>query len=234
MVNDELLGQREFLLRSIGDLARERDAGELSMDDWKGLHDEYAERLEEVQAAIDGRAMLTKPQPRGRKLVALLIALSVILAAVGAGVFVAGSAGSRDPGATVSGDIRSSSASKLAEAAAFVRQGKPTDALRLYDEVIADDPESGEAHAERGLLLLDLARAAARPALATEGRRSIEEAIRIDPRDPRPRFYLAIALRLQDQVDAAKAAAEQALALDPPELLRQQIEQFRAALDQPG
>ena len=234
MVNEELIEQREFLLRSLDDLARERDAGELSFDDWQRLHDEYAARLEEVQAAIAGRAPVKPARPRGVRPVALVVAVSVALAAAGAGVFVAMSAGSRSPGDTVSGDIRSSSASKLSEAAALVRQGKPTDALRIYDEVIADDPESVEAHAERGLLLLDLSRAADRPVLATEGRRSIEEAIRIDPQDPRPRFYLAIALRLDDQVDAAKEAADQALALDPPELLRQQIEQFRAALDRPG
>jgi tetratricopeptide (TPR) repeat protein len=50
---DELEEERDFLLSSLRDLEREREAGELSQRDYQALHDDYTAR-----AALTGSAVL--------------------------------------------------------------------------------------------------------------------------------------------------------------------------------
>ncbi len=224
----ELEEERDFLLRSLDQLEVERDAGELDDDDYRSLKDGYTARAAEVLRALDEhrearatRVREARPGPRWHRPVAVVL---VVALAVGAGLAVAGTAGSRDPGETVTGgDGQTAASSRLAEAASLARDD-PRRALELYDAVIEDDPASVEAWAERGLLLASLSVGLDRPALLDEARRSVDQALELAPGDPRSRFYLGLLELFTGDRPAARAAFEEALASDPPPPLRRAIE----------
>ncbi len=234
--------EREFLLRSLDDLEREWAAGDLADDDYRALKDDYTARAARVLRALDGAdpertatAPVPPPAPAGRgRGRTLLVAAAVAGFAVAAGLAVASAAGSRLPGDTLSGEIRETSASRLQQAAALARDGELTEALRRYDEVLADDPDNVEALSERGLLVISVASATERPALAADGRASIERALELRPGSPRILFYRGLALRLEGDDEAATEAFREALAADPPPALRQAIEDFLTSIGEPA
>jgi tetratricopeptide (TPR) repeat protein len=229
--------ERAFLLRSLDDLEREWTRGDLADDDYRALKDDYTARAARVLRALEeggaerapAETVTPAPAParRGRT---VLVGAAVAAFAVAAGLAVASASGSRLPGDTLTGEIRETSASRLQQAAALARQGEVTEALRRYDEVLADDPDNVEALSERGLLLISVASASGRPALAAEGRASIERTLELRPGDPRGLFYLGLALRLQGDDAAATETFREALAADPPPALRQAIEEFLASI----
>jgi tetratricopeptide (TPR) repeat protein len=220
----ELEEQRDLLLRSLDELEREHAAGELDDADYEALRDDYTHRAAEAVRAVEsGRIAIAdggRPS-RGRLLAAGTV---VALVAVGAGVAVASSSGTRGAGEFGSGEIRELTDDRLQEAAEQVRAGNITDALELYDGVLEDDPDNVEALLERGLLLASLSQATARPELAGTGSASVDRALEVDPGNPRGLFYRGLILRLQGDEAGAVDALGQALAADPPPVLRQQIE----------
>ena len=73
--------EREFLLRSIADLEREHDAGDIDDADFEALRDDYTTRTAEVLRAIDERREAfidarTKRSP-GRML-AVIVAVALV------------------------------------------------------------------------------------------------------------------------------------------------------------
>jgi tetratricopeptide (TPR) repeat protein len=229
----DLEEQRNFLLRSLEDLDREREAGDLTEADYQTLHDDYTARAAEVLRSIDeGRASAPGPRPvprRGRRLIAVVVVAAV---AGSAGLAVAASSGTRLPGDNITGDIRETPPGQLAQAAALAQRGEVAEALRLYDEVLEADPTNVEALSERGLLLVSLASATKRPALAAQGRQSIEQALSVDADNARALFYLGLALRLEGDDARAADAFTAALAADPPPALRQAMQDFLASIAQ--
>lgn len=217
--------ERRFLRRSLDDLDRERDAGELEPDDHETLRHDYEERLARVQAAIDGDALAPAPPRRlGRVLVVTAL---VVAAGVAAGFVVAANAGSRAPGDTITGDLPETSAQLLQEAARLAQAGRYVDALETYDRVLDENPDDVEALAEKGLLLMSLSQAADRPVLLSEARSTLDQALRRDPDNPRTLFYLGLWHDLDGDDAAAEARFQEALANDPPPDLRRAIEGFR-------
>jgi tetratricopeptide (TPR) repeat protein len=227
----ELEEQRGFLLRSLQDLDAERAAGDLDDADYESLRDDYTARAAEVLRAIEkGRAPVGvpgAPRRRGRRVVAGLVVAAM---AATAGLSVASFSGTRQPGDTITGDIRQTSSGRLAEAAALAAQGDVTEALRVYDEVLADDPDNLEALSERGLLLVSLGFSTQRTALSDQGRASIDQALALDPDNARALFYLGLARRLGGDDAGAADAFTAALAADPPPALRQAMEDFLASV----
>lgn len=222
----DLEEQRDRLLRSLDDLEREHEAGDLGDDDYEVLRDEATRRTAEVARAIESGRLAIRARPpasRGRLLAA---GLGVAAVAVGAGLAVASSSGSREPGTFGSGEVRDLTDDRLEEASALARDGDIQGALDLYDGVLEDDPKNVEALSERGLLLASLSEAAGLPELLVTGRESVELALDVDPGNPRPLFYLGLIQRLEGDEEEAVATLEEALAADPPPLLRQNIESF--------
>ena len=230
----ELEEQRDFLLRSLDDLERERAAGDIDEADYLALRDDYTARAARVLEAIEedrpvGAAAPVAAGGRGwRRLVAVVV---VVAMGLSAGLAVASFSGSRQPGDTLSGEIRQTTSVRLQQAAQLAGAGEVTAALDLYDEILADDPDNVEALSERGLLLVSLASATERQGLAEQGRASIERALALDPDNARGLFYRGLALRLGGDADAAAEAFAAALANDPPPLLRQQLEGFLASTE---
>lgn len=227
----DLEEQREFLRRSLDDLERELAAGDIDALDAATLRADYARRLADVEQAIatghDDLLHAAPPRNKGR-LVGGIVLVAVL--AVGAGVAVAQSSGSRRPGDTATGNIRESTNDHLERAARLQEQGEFLDALKAYDDALQLDPSNAEALAERGFLLMRLSIGSEEPRLLSDGRDYVEQAIEVDPGEARWLFYRAVGLRLAGQEDAAELAFDQALAADPPAQLRQTIEQFRASI----
>lgn len=217
--------ERRFLQRSLDDLEAEHDAGDLDDADLATLRADYRRRLDRVQAAIDSGALPAAPR-RGRVRV-LAISAVVAVAAVGAGFVVAANAGSRAPGDTITGNVPTTPAELLQEAARLAQAGEFVEALETYDQVLESNPENVEALSEKGLLLLSLSQAADRPVLRTEARATLDEALAIDPDNPRTLFYLGLWHDLEGDDEAAELRFQEALAKDPPPDLRRAIEGFR-------
>lgn len=218
---DELEEQRDFLLRSIDDLDREFEAGDLSEDDYRALRDDYTTRAAAVLRAIDG-AGTPAPAPAAaeRRPQRVLWVIGIVVLALGAGWLVATSAGERVAGDAASGSIPEASTDRIARAQRLVREGDILEAVKVYDELLDDDPENPVALAERGWLISRVD-----PSLVDSGLASIEKAIALDPRYAEAHFYRGMIL-LQSKNDSAGAAQafETALASDPPPDLKSFLE----------
>jgi tetratricopeptide (TPR) repeat protein len=232
----DLEEQRTFLVRSLDDLERELAAGDIDALDASTLRDDYTHRLAEVQRAIETRRVAIAEQaPPGRLGRRLVGAVLVVALAGGSGLFVANVAGSRKPGDAITGNIPERNFDGLlTQAAQAAQDGRFADALENYDTVLDQDPTNVEALAEKGLLLASLALPSKRPTLLDEGEKLVRQAIEVEPDEARPRFYLGLVRQLRDDTDGALAAFDDALARDPSEALRADIEQYRDVLLAPG
>jgi hypothetical protein len=147
----DLEDQREFLLRSLEDLEREHDAGDIDEQDYGVLKDDYTARAETVLRAIEqGAVRVAVPVRRRRSWVALG---GVVLFALLAAVLVAQSSGRRDAGDTLTGGIRQSSTEKLNEAGRRGSEGDYAGGIAHYDDVLGADPDNREALTYRGWYL---------------------------------------------------------------------------------
>ena len=105
----DLEEQRRFLLQSLKDLDRERDAGDIDESDYRTLRDDYTARAAAVLHAIEENkaGLVQQRQTRRRrstKVTALVVA-AVIAFAIGGGVLVASTSGQRVPGQTATGNV---------------------------------------------------------------------------------------------------------------------------------
>jgi len=212
--------QVNFLLTSLADLEHEHEAGDIDEADYASLRDDYTAR---AAAALRGSSPASAlrgteagsvaagvggsvPERRrwGRLRPALVIAGVVALAGV-AGAAVARTAGERLPGASAAGGITDTGpGEKLARASALIGQGKLLDAIKLYDEVLRDDPRNAQALAYRGWLLRLAGRSGNQPELIDKGLASVEQAIAADPKYPDAHFFRGeILLRDKNQPAAA-------------------------------
>ncbi|MDQ4131674.1 MAG: tetratricopeptide repeat protein [Actinomycetota bacterium] len=241
----ELEEQRQFLLQSLRDLQRERDAGEIDEADYRSLHDDYTARaaavlreLEELDPATatgTGRVRRRTGPPKHRARAAvprarrpartkssrispsMYIAGVVVAAIVGAGfAVVAFSTGSpREPAP------RNALAGELEQAHQLESQNKASEALRAYDSVLEKDPNNVEALAYRGWLLgragSDAADAAVREELLTKAMESLDRAVAINPNYADARFFRGMVLfRFRNQPAPAIPEFEAYLASNPP------------------
>jgi tetratricopeptide (TPR) repeat protein len=199
-----LIEERDFLLRSIEDLERERAAGDISDDDFRELHGYYTARAAGVIRALAGDLLDlapdlddTEPRRRGRP---VIVVVSILLAGVLTGWGIAASWGERLPGESASGSIELASTDQLARARVLLNQGDAVGAIKAFDRVLRDDPRNPEALAYRGWLL----RLAQLPDRALE---YIDRAIESDPSYPDAHFFKAMIL-YEDRHDPRAAVPE--------------------------
>jgi len=216
---EELEEERDFLLASLRDLERERDAGELSERDYQALHDDYTARAAVVLKALERSparpARGRKPPPPVRTQRPLIITLGVILviAAMTGGAVVAFS-GHREAGAPMTGSLPDTPSGRMQQALQLEAAGKASDALKIYDDLLKTDPRNVQALSYRGWLL----KRAGLPDLAMA---ALDQAIAIDPRFPDAHFFRGMVL-YQDRKDPGAAVTEFRLFLSnnpPPEMI---------------
>jgi tetratricopeptide (TPR) repeat protein len=202
--------QRDFLLRSLDDLEREYAAGDVDETDYESLKDDYTARAASAIKAIEQRRTASASARRPRRW-GIVVATVALIAAVGlgAGWLVAASSGEREPGETISGDIRRSTIDELARAADYTARATAAqqagdsaaavtayqNALSAYSTVLEQQPDNVEALTYRGWLLHvlalqapeDIATRLDRDALA-----ALDRAIAVDPDYPDARIFRAI------------------------------------------
>ena len=229
----DLEDEREFLLQSLRDLEEEHAAGELDEDDYRALKDEYTAKAAAVLRQLEG-APIPDPAParprrkagRGKIVVGVLL-----LAAVsgGAGYAVAQSSGERLAGDEATGDLPEGGVDRISKANALVAEGEILEAVKVYDDLLDDDPENPVALAQRGWLLSRVD-----PSLVDSGLASIDRAIAVDPRYPDAHFFRAMIL-WQAKAEPAMAVEsfQRAIDANPPAEVRSAIEaqQARAQAD---
>lgn len=218
--------QRDVLLRSLDDLEVERERGELSAQDYEALRDDCTRRAAEVIRAIEeGHGLMGDAPPRSRlRLVVVIVVVGLL--ALGSGLAAAMSSGTRRAGEVITGGVVDVQGRRMQEAASLANGGEQLKALKLYDTILADDPDHVGALTERGLLLGLLGRAAERNALIEEGRASLERVLVLEPRNPRALFYRGLVLRFLGDDQAALDSFREAIEADPPPDLRDSIEDF--------
>ena len=211
----DLEEQRRFLLQSLKDLDREREAGDIDDVDYRTLKDDYTARAAAVLHAIDEREAGLAQEQRGArrrrstKWTALVVACVVALA-VGGGLLVASSSGERVPGQTATGNVPSTVSDQLAAAQQDLAQGKAVDALKLYDQVLKQDPNNAQALTFRGWILESAN-------LHDEALASLDKALAADPTFAIAHYFKGAVL-FEGKHDAAGAVHEfeAFLASNPP------------------
>lgn len=224
MTASPLEEQRDFLLRSLEDLERERAAGDVDEHDYAALKDDYTARAAAVLRSIEeGRSRITPVPPRSPRR-AVLVGLGVVAFAALAGVLVAQALGRRDAGQVVTGDIRQSVTEKLNEAGRRGAAGDLTGAIGLYDEVLADDPGNAEALAYKGWMQTLSGKAA-------DGLTTLLDAATANPSYPDVHAFLAIVFFRNGLVEQASRELGRLDALDPPPAIRDLTANLRSQID---
>ena len=234
-IRNELQDEREFLLQSLHDLDREREAGDIDDLDYIALRDGYTIRAADVITQLDSGNYLSKASPRRSvRLKVVLIAALVVIVAGGIGWFMATQLGQRLPGQSLSGGIADSTASLLSQARA-INFSDPAKAVDLYSQVLGSDPDNIEALTYRAWLIALISRDASDDlkvlafATATEG---LGRAIALDPRYPDAHCFLGI-IRFRIAADAKGAKDELRICqdLNPPAVVKGFVDSIVAEVD---
>lgn len=230
----QLEDERDFLLRSIEDLDEELAAGDMSVPDHRVLRDRYTARAATVARALAALTVDTASaedpgspgspvpagEPRGGRRRRWLLIGAVGAFAVAAVVSAVAALGVRLPGETSSGTIDLSTAQQraraLTQAATLESEGKGSQALTLYRQVLAGDPHQPQALAEAGWLEFEAGVQAANGTLLEQGQRDEQAAEQADASAYAPHLYLGSMLLVESQPAQAAAEFARFLAAGPP------------------
>ena len=235
--------ERDFLLQSLRDLEEEHAAGDLDDADYQALKDEYTAKAAAVLRQLEtdpsfsatdaGPSTRERPKAETKRRTgkAKVVVGVLLLAAVsgGAGYAVAQSSGERLAGDEATGDLPEGSVDRISKANALVAQRKIYEAVKVYDDLLEDDPQNPVALAQRGWLISQVD-----PSLVDSGLSYVDRAIVADPTYPDAHFFRGMILLLaKDEPAMAAQSFEQALATNPPADVRSaieaQLERARAA-----
>jgi tetratricopeptide (TPR) repeat protein len=226
--------ERRFLLRSLADLEREFEAGDVDEIDYRELRDGYTVRAAATLRAIDeGRAALPPRPPVNwpRRIGAgafVVLLIGVVWWALSA------TSAQRLPGQEITGDPADRRQLVLAQARS-VQVEQPAAAAALYEQVLVDEPDNVEALTYRGwTLTLSVLGSTDSDEITETLRESVDllaAAIEIDPTYPDPHCFLGIVQgRFLGQPDAALPFLDECLELGPPADIRGLVEAFRESM----
>ena len=221
----ELEEERRFLLRSLADLTREHQAGDVDDADFAALRDGYTARAATVLRAIDaGRAALAPRRP-GRLKRIVAIALAVVLVGAGLGYLVAHYVSPRGSGDTITGGLpQDQVASLLAAGRSQLDGGDYAGAIASYRAVLKLQPDNAEAYTYLGWNLAVISQSQAESdagsALAA-AKDSIRKAIAIDSSYADPYCFLSLIAGLfEKDLPNAFSLEQQCLDRNPVQALK--------------
>lgn len=151
----ELEEERRFLLRSLTDLEREFQAGDVDQHDYDVLRDGYTARAAGVLRSIDegkaARAVRRKANPKA----VIATVVGVVALAVLSGWLVAQSSGQRLAGETMTGGQQIDDvAGLLTQARSSLATGDVSTSAEAYQRVVELDPSNSEARTYSAWLLV--------------------------------------------------------------------------------
>lgn len=160
-----------------------------------------------------------------------IIVATIVVVAIGAGWFVANSAGQRLPGQSASGGLEDSTASMLSQARQL-NFSDPQQSIELYTKVLKLSPDNVEALTYRAWLVALVARDATDDvkvvavATALEG---LQRATEIDPQYPDAHCFMGIVkFRFAGDAQGAKEALDLCEASNPPAEVAGFVDSIRA------
>ncbi len=229
--------QREFLVRSLADLEAERSAGDIGPEDYEALLGRDRARLaavveelaqldlaEDAERAVataaatggagagttaDGESAAAKGRSRRRR-PRWLAALAVAALAAGTTLLVMRLTSPRLPGQPATGSTPQDITAELNEAATLVERGTSSSlsqALALYRNVLASNPNQPQALAETGYLEWEAGFSAGDRAQERQGRSLVERSLAVQPDDYAAHLFLGT-MDLEQGHDAAAAVKQ--------------------------
>lgn len=217
-MSEELRDEQQFLLNSLRDLEREREAGDIDDHDYQALRDGYIARTAVITRELDGLIDAPALPPR-RWARRILVSCAVIALGAGAGIWVARQSGQRLPGQTASGGFEQSSTSMLAMARQL-NFSDPGKAIELYTDVLKLEPDNPEALTYRSWILALTARSASgsvKQIAMTQAVTDLLRAQNADPEYPDAHCFLGIVyFRFLDSARLAKPQLDTCKAMNPP------------------
>jgi hypothetical protein len=230
----ELEEERRFLLRSLRDLQREHEAGDVTDEDFETLRAGYTSRAATVLRAIEaGADSLPRMRRRPLKVVAAWVAGTVVVGSL-AGWALASAWGTRLPGQTITGGAELDEVTTALSEARQLLGVDSAAAARTYQRVLALEPENTEALTYLGWITAISGDQIGEQAVVDEGIGLIRRAVDIDDTYADPHCFLAIAsANFAEPADTATARAEAQRCLDagPPAQMRSMIESFLVELE---
>lgn len=218
--------QRDFLLRSLDDLEREYEAGDVDDHDYHALKDDYTARAARTIRSIEShqaRLAAARRPPRSRLRLAL-VAGGVVVFALVAGILVAQAAGRRDPGEGLTGNTRETTRDQLDRALELASQGEWEQAIEIQDQVLQEDPGNVEALTYKGWFQY---RSGDQSGVVT-----LIDAVEANPDYPAAHVFLAVAFRDLGRTDAALGELDRLEDLDPPPQMAEMADALRSELEQ--
>lgn len=237
----ELEEERRYLLRSLKDLEREREAGDVDDADYATLKDGYTVRAAAVLRQIeDGRRALAPKRSRDWKRI-LAVVVAAAVSAVGIGFALASAFGERGANEEITGlSPGDSTRTKLASARAALGRGEFARANELFVQVDREELERGtdnaEARAYVGWTFALLARQSSEGEEVIDERLdlallALDQAIEMEPTYADPYCFVAIIeFNFRGDADAALPYVERCEARNPPQDIAGLIESFAAEI----
>jgi tetratricopeptide (TPR) repeat protein len=230
---EELRDEQQFLLNSLRDLEREREAGDIDDADYQALRDGYIARAAAITRELAGENT-DKEKPTRRWPQRLVVALAVVAIGIGAGVWVAQQSGQRLPGQSSSGGIEQSTATLLASARQL-NFADPQKAIELYTEVLRLEPDNPEALTYRSWILALTARSATgsvKQLALTTAVTDLLRAQKTDPEYPDAHCFLGIVyFRFLDNASLSKPQIDVCKSLNPPASVTSFVNAISAEVD---
>lgn len=226
----------EIALReaSILDATTERDAGELTPDEF----DRIVQRESEVLVALrreleDIPGDIVEVAPRRRRRWQLVVALLCFASA--AGVTLVSAVGTRQPGDSATGSISASDQAMirrlLAEGEVDIANGKIAAALAAYDAVLMLDTTNVTALTQSGWFYFSSGSASSNANSVAKGTARLRQAVSLDPSSPSAQLYYAIAaLSTPGNRPLARKHMKAFLALKPSNALLNVAAPYRSQL----
>lgn len=228
--------ERDFLLASLDDLERERDAGDVDDHDYRTLKADYTARAAAVLRALDADGEEPAPasesaaaasstgrrrsrSPRGRRIATFA---GIALVAVLAGVLVAQASGRRGSGSLTGLDVRAAS-SRIPQCQELEQSGDPEGALDCYTEVLEALPANAEALTFRGWLQV-------REFDVADGLADLDAAIQVAPDSTAPYIFRASGRARSGDAPGAVADLATFYGNDPDEQEAGLADQFAVAI----
>jgi cytochrome c-type biogenesis protein CcmH len=183
------------------------------------------------------------PRPRRSRQQRFLLGGSVVALSGAIVLVVVLIAVPRLPGQTETGDITLSQQQKiaqtLAEAAADEDTGNFSQAAQLYNQILSQSPHQPQATAQLGWLDYQVGSSGNSATLTAEGRKLVQQAVKLDPQDFAGHLYLGTILLLQDHnATGAVAQYQQFLGATNPvpgaSVIKQAAPYIRQAYTQAG
>ncbi|NNE72417.1 MAG: tetratricopeptide repeat protein [Acidimicrobiales bacterium] len=213
--------QRTHLLQSLDDLDAELAAGDIDIDDYQALRDDYTARAAMVIRAIESKeARLSAAEGSSSWGRTALWVVGLGVLAVVAGIFVAQASGTRGVGEVGSGEIRLSVREQLFQASAANAQGDFARASELYTSVLEEQPSNTEALTFRGWISWQQGDVAAAEA-------DLAAAVEVAPDDPAPRVFRSVIELREGRPASAADELRVWAANDPTAEQRQLVNGFR-------